>query len=201
MNINILPDVIESPVRLNENQVSFIQDVILSVKFPWFYIPQQTFYDNPTFIPEHLRNYIKFVNSPFLGHILLARSNGPISQHDRVTREFSEYYEFFFEIFHTWTKDNNIKYNKIFRANLNLTWYNGDLHTEPHLDHEWSHNNFIMYLTDFDEGQTILFSDDFETYYPIEGKKYHAVAFRQRYHAHRFPKIGQRRVVFVVTFI
>jgi len=192
---------IQSPVHLNSGQIRHLEDFILSTKFPWYYQSQQTSYINPNFIPKHLAPFIKFTNSPFLSHTLLIRAESPIDQYTRSAKEFSAHYEFFLEIFHNWTKENNIKYTKIFRANLNLTWYNGDLHTEPHLDHEWSHNNFIMYLNDFDEGQTILFSDDFETLYPVRAKKYDAIAFHQKYHAHRFPKLGQKRVVFVVTFI
>ena len=97
--------------------------------------------------------------------------------------------------------ENSLKYKKIFRANLNLNWYNGDEHTEPHRDHIWPHHNFIMYLNTCEQGQTIIWPDDFSTSYMIPCEQYTAVTFRERWHAHRFPKPGTRRVVFVVTYI
>jgi hypothetical protein len=196
-----IPDLVESTVSLTVLEKTHIEEFVLSHQFPWYYQGQQTFYENKNFIPADVRPHIEYVNSPFFSHTLLIRSENPIDHHSRKIKEFSAHYEFFFEIFHRWTVENNINYTKIFRANLNQTWFNGHLHTEPHLDHEWSHKNFIMYLTDFDEGQTILFSDDFQTLFYLTPKKYTAISFNYRYHAHRFPKVGQRRVVFVVTYI
>jgi hypothetical protein len=97
--------------------------------------------------------------------------------------------------------EQGLKYKKIYRANLNLNWYNGDLHTEPHIDHDWPHYNFIMYLDTCDEGETLVWKDNFEEMHAVPCVKYTAVTFKSCWHAHKYPALGQRRIVFVVTYI
>jgi hypothetical protein len=105
------------------------------------------------------------------------------------------------EIFHRFTVENNIKYTNIFRAALNLTWHTGNLHTAPHVDHIWPHKNFIMYLTDCEDSETIIWSSNFLESYYIPCIKYTAVTFNQQWHAHRYPPLKTRRMALVVTYI
>lgn len=197
-----LDSIIYKPVRIFSQEKKYIEDTVLGTYFPWFYIENQTFDNNSDLIPESVRSFVNYTNSPYLSHTLLARSNFEnISNKDRPSTDFSRYYEFFIEIFHRFMSDNNQKYSKIYRANLNLSWFNGINHTEPHFDHHWPHKNFIMYLNDCSHGQTIIWPSDFLTSYTIPCKKYYAVAFDSQLHGHRFPAPKERRVVFVVTFI
>lgn len=194
--------IVYKPVRLYPREEKFIEEIILGTYFPWFYIENQTFDNNLLSMPDAIRSVIKYTNSPYLSHMLLSRAlTDNVSHLDRSASDFSKYYEFFMEIFHRFMVDNKKTYSKIFRANLNLSWFNGNLHTEPHYDHDWPHKNFIMYLNDCDNGQTIIWPEDFSASYMISCKKYHAVTFDSQWHGHRFPALGQKRIVFVVTYI
>lgn len=199
---DLLDSIIYKPVRLYPQEEKFIENTVMGSYFPWFYVGNQTFDNAVLEVPDYIKPYVNYINSPYLSHILLARANSEnISNKERPSKDFSSYYEFFIEIFHRFMQDNKKKYSKIFRANLNLSWYNGNEHTEPHFDHEWPHNNFIMYLNDCTFGQTIIWPKDFLTSYIIPCKKYYAVDFNSQWHSHRFPSIGERRLVFVVTYI
>ena len=197
-----LDTIITAPVLLYPREKEFIENSILGPMFPWYYIGQQTMNKSLDYLPEEIRPHIKQVNSPFLSHSLLMRTEDEnVSHANRPTNQYSEYYEFFIEIFHRFMTSQGLSYKKIFRANLNLNWYNGNNHTEPHRDHQWPHYNFIMYLNTCDQGQTIVWPDDFSASYMFPCEQYTAVTFREMWHAHRFPPIGAKRVVFVVTYV
>jgi hypothetical protein len=198
---NPLDLIIKSPVNLSPREKEFIETTVMGQMFPWYYIGQQTMNKSLDYLPEQLRPYHKHINPPFLSHILLMRTEEELVDHlSRPINQYSESYEFFIEIFHRFMVENGLKYKKIFRANLNLTWYHGLEHTEPHRDHDWPHYNFIMYLNTCENGETIIWPDDFSTSYAIPCEQYTAITFREMWHAHRFPPIGARRVVFVVTY-
>lgn len=199
---DIFESFLYSPVSITQREQETIDNVVLGCQFPWYYISQQTLNKDLKFLPKEIKPYMSYINSPFCSHTLLARTEVENVDHlSRKSNDFSYYYEFFMEIFHRFTVQHSIKYKKIFRANLNLNWYNGDGHTEPHLDHSWPHKNFIMYLNDCEQGQTILWPNDFSASYMIPCKKNTAVTFDSVWHGHRFPKILEKRVVFVVTYI
>jgi hypothetical protein len=193
-------NVVHSPVTIYKSEHDFIQNIVSGTGFPWFWQGQQTFDDaeENVLLPKDMR----YFNGPYLSHVLLRRTEEEdVSHLTRSPKDFSEHYEFFIEIFHRWIVEHDLKYTKIFRANLNLNWYNGDLHTEPHLDHSWDHNNFIMYLDTCDNAETLLWSDNFSEMYAIPCVRYTAVSFKSSWHAHKYPPLGQRRLVFVVTYI
>jgi hypothetical protein len=201
----MLDQIIHAPVTVYPAEREHIEKFVMGTKFPWFWQNQQTFNSEEfhnEHLPEWLRPLLAHYNGPFLSHTLLRRSEDENEGHlDRGAGDFSVHYEFFIELFHRFTVEQGIKYTKIFRANLNLNWYNGEEHTEPHYDHEWPHNNFIMYLNTCEHGQTIIWPNDFNASYMIPCEKYTAVAFKQQWHGHRYPSPGSRRIVFVVTYI
>jgi len=197
----LLNSIICAPVTLYPQEQEIIETTILGQMFPWYYIGKQTMNKSLDYIPEAVRPHFKIVNPPFLSYSLLMRTEEEHVDHTtRPLNHYSYYYEFFIEIFHRFMVEQGLTYKKIFRANLNLVWYNGTEHSEPHRDHEWPHYNFIMYLNTCNQGQTIIWPDDFSTSYMIPCEQYTAVTFREMWHAHRFPPIGTRRVVFVVTY-
>jgi hypothetical protein len=204
-NLLVNSTVTHAPVTVYQSERDVINNVFLGPYFPWFWQNQQTINDESVIendLPIELKSHVKFHNGPFLSHTLLHRTEIENVKHtERPIKEISQYWEFFLELFHRFTVENNIKYTNIFRANLNLTWYNSDYHTAPHLDHNWPHNNFIMYLTSCDNGQTIVWPDDFSTSYMIPCIEYTAITFKQHWHAHRYPVMGSRRLVFVVTYV
>jgi hypothetical protein len=203
--MSLLDSIVYGQVVVHPTEQQFIDKTIFGPRFPWYWQNNQTFNDPnlySKYLPVEMRSYLEHTNGPFLSHQLLCRAEDPnISHLDRSAKDFSPYYEFFIEIFHRWMSSQKIAYSRIFRANLNLTWYNGFKHTEPHVDHEWPHCNFIMYLNSCDAGQTILWPADFSTSYMSPCVQNTAVSFNQQWHAQRYPLPGTKRIVFVVTYI
>lgn len=199
----ILPnfEILHAPVEVNLREKEFIERYILGPYFPWFWQDQQTFGDEEA-IPQYIKPYMKSYNGQFLSHTLLLRTETESIKHtERPTTEISDHFEFFLELFNRFMVNNNLKYTNIFRANLNLTWHNSELHTAPHLDHHWPHNNFIMYLTSCNQGQTIVWPEDFSTSYMIPCVRYTAATFKNQWHAQRYPAPGSKRLVLVITYI
>jgi hypothetical protein len=191
----------QAPVNINLREQEFIDQVILGTKFPWFWQDRQTFGDEDD-IPEAIKKYTDCYNGQFLSHTLLHRTEIETVKHtERPIHEVSQHFEFFLELFHRCMIENNLKYKNIFRANLNLTWNGSNLHSAPHLDHHWPHNNFIMYLTTCDQAQTIVWPENFSTSYMIPCVKNTAAIFKNQWHAQRYPAPGSRRVVLVITYI
>lgn len=192
--------VVHRPVTVYDSEKQFIENTVLGPHFPWFWQDQQTFDDETVIknnLPKELHSLTNFYNGPFLSHVLLHRQE----EEDNPTKSISTHFEFFIEIFHRFMKENNLPYSKIYRANLNLTWHNGDYHTAPHLDHDWPHSNFIMYLSTCEKGHTIVWPDDFSTTYMLPCIQYTAATFKAHWHAHRYPEPRSKRLAFVVTYI
>jgi hypothetical protein len=197
--------IIHNTVTVYPQEQEFIEKTVLGGKFPWYWKSGQMFntdfFYNKHF-PDWFRSYLKQYNPQFFSHALLpVATNGDQSHLTRHANELSPYYEFFIELFHRFMSENNLKYTKIYRAALNFNWYNELTHTEPHVDHAWPHCNFIMYLNTCDDGQTLIWPDDFSSTNFVPCVEYTAVTFSQQWHGHRFPKPGQRRIVLVVTYI
>ena len=194
-------ELLHAPVEINLREQEFIERYILGPHFPWFWQDKQTFGDEEA-IPQYIKPYTKSYNGQFLSHTLLFRTEIESVKHtERPSNEISVHFEFFLELFNRFMVSNNLKYTNIFRANLNLTWHNGHLHTAPHLDHYWPHKNFIMYLTSCDQGQTIIWPEDFLTSYMIPCVRYTAVTFKNQWHAQRYPAPGSKRLALVITYI
>ena len=192
--------VVHRPVTVYQGEKDFIENHVLGPHFQWFWQEQQTLNDEETVknnLPEGLLPYTDFYNGPFLSHVLLHRQE----EEDNPKKLISTHFEFFMEIFHRFMMENNLTYTKLYRANLNLTWHNGTKHTAPHLDHDWPHNNFIMYLTPCEQGHTLVWPDDFSTTYMLPCVQYTAATFKAHWHAHRYPEPKAKRLVFVVTYI
>jgi hypothetical protein len=203
--MSLLDSIVYDRVVVYPVEQQFIDKFVFGPSFPWYWQNNQTF-DDPLLYTKHLpgemRSCLEHTNGPFLSHQLMRRTEDPADSHlDRPASDFSPHYEFFIEIFHRWISNQKLSYSKIFRANLNLTWHNGIKHTEPHVDHEWPHCNFIMYLNTCDAGQTIIWPNNFSTSYMIPCVQNTAVCFNQQWHAQRYPLPGIKRMVFVVTYI
>lgn len=193
--------IIYSAVELNDAERVFVESTILGPFFPWFWQDKQTFGDEEQ-IPLHIKSHLQSHNGQFLSHTLLFRTEDEsIKYNARPAHQVSPHFEFFLELFHRFMTANNLKYKNIFRANLNLTWHNSEFHTTPHKDHDWPHSNFVMYLTTCEQGQTIIWPNDFSASYMIPCVQYHAVTFEQLWHAQRYPAAGDKRLVFVLTYI
>jgi hypothetical protein len=169
--------IIENVHRLTPEQKSFTE-FVLSDRFPWFC--------------DRLTNSAKYL---FFGHCLMHRKSEPVT--GTVN---SEYYDICYSIFKGFCDQNNITVNNVFRASVNHTGHSPDKMNEIHLDHEYSHNNFIMYLNDFTGGSTYLFDDDHNMIKEIAPSKNKVVVFGGFPHAHGFCSPDERRVSLVFTF-
>lgn len=195
---------LQSTVNLNLREKDHIEKFFKGPTFPWFWQDRQTINDDVFLeeIPEDFKKTMQYTNGPFLSHVLLPRNEDENIYHLNCDPKLvSPHFEFFAEIFNRFMKDNQQSYKKIFRANLNLTWYNGDNYSMPHKDHAWPHYNFIMYLTTCENAETIIWSDSFDESWNIPCVEYTAATFYESWHAQKYPKIGKKRLVFVATYI
>jgi hypothetical protein len=120
-----------------DQEIQVIQKEILSNNFPWYIQNESTTGDN----------------TPFFSHVLANRVR---DNHDNVDIN-SDYFYFFENIVKRFCIKNDIKYNKAYRASLNLTYHSDkEFHGNPHIDHEFEHNSVIMYLNKT-SGNTVLF--------------------------------------------
>lgn len=178
------------PVEVTTHERNHIETHVMSAWFPWYRAPEQTL--NP---PDPRVQGVA-INAPFFCHILMRRS-----EEQGVSGEIaSTNYEFFETIFQRWCRANDIKINTIYRACLNLVTYAPGEHSVPHVDHDWPHNNWIMYLNDLECVSTILFDDDMNPVESIDARAYTCVAFSQQQHAHQYPRGTDHRFVLVFTW-
>jgi len=169
---------IQQSFELNEIERQFM-DFVESANFPWYF--QQT------------------VNNRFMffGHTLMNRhpENKPVTG---VVN--SQYYSIVENLFTRFCKENNIKINHILRAAFNTTLYDPAEVNEIHVDHDFEHYNFLLYLNDFENGCTLIYDKDNNIVERIFPKKYDAVVFGGEPHANEHCGVGQKRMVLVITF-
>ncbi len=147
------------------------KSLVLSDDFPWFYEK------NPK------------DNFSFYSHVLIERP------HDdrRYPISTSQFTDLANDVFNDIINYNNLQVDCIYRMNINAVhpwFYNPDT-TATHLDHDFPHKNFLLYLTDAG-GDTIC---EGQCHEPIEDD---AIIFEGE-HCHRFP-LRDRRVVLVATY-
>jgi hypothetical protein len=179
-------------------------------------------------IPEKYNKLIHFIQSnnfpwywgkesttsdfPFHFYVVLRRKETGVEP-----RINSELYQEFIDMFEDIAKKNNIQYSEIYRICLNSTLYNPEKIGDPHTDHTYPHKNLLIYLEENSSGNTFLFKEQctdtagiisytdipkLNLLKEIEYEYRKGVIFNGlNYHAQGFPKIHQRRLVIVYTFI
>lgn len=172
---------VEGKCNLNNNEIKFLQHV-LSGEFPWFFQKEKN-YDDTTFY--------------FLVHTLMHRN----ANLEAVTGNInSPYYDICIGIFKKFCLENNIEVNTVFRAAFNSTLHSTYKNTRIHTDHKFEHKNFILYVNEFENGQTCIFDSNYNLIKQVEPALHTAVVFSGEPHAHNFCKLSQRRVILVITF-
>ena len=172
---------IEGKCSLTEKQLIFLQ-YVLSSEFPWFYCKEKN-YDQSTFW--------------FLIHSLMHRNESYIPITGNVN---SPHYGICIEIFKSFCAQHNIKANTIFRAALNSTLHSSFGRTRIHTDHDFEHKNFILYINEFNDGQTCIFDNNDNLIKQVEPELHKAMVFSGEPHAHNLCSANQRRVVLLITF-
>ena len=176
----MLQHIIEDAANLKTDQINHINDVILGNDIPWFFSNDSVYGDGLSYF-SHTLIHRKEQNKNF-------ESNSPLT-------------DFFIEIFNQQVIKHNIQVNEILRASLNATFYEDKQFGSIHLDHEFGHNNFIMYLDTIDNAGTGIFKDkESALVYISKCVKFNYIIFPGLLHAQQYPPPGKRRVVFVLTF-
>jgi hypothetical protein len=133
-------------------------------------------------------------NFPYMGHILMNRDG----QKEGVPH--SDLYPFARRLVTNLLERNGVKLRTIYRMAVNLTFSDPSLHGDPHKDHDFPHNNLLIYLNDFDEGYTFIFDDKNTIIDKVTGKKDTFVIFDGCRHAQGFCKPQQTRIALICTF-
>lgn len=134
-------------------------------------------------------------NTYFYGHILMKRSD---DENVEGTPN-SDNIEYFKDIFFRICDSNNIKVKLIYRMAINSNFAQPEQFSGIHEDHNFEHTNFIMYLSEFSNGETYIFNDKDQAVDTIKPELYKYVFFNGP-HAAGTCLPGERRLVFVVTF-
>ena len=128
-------------------------------------------------------------NFPFFSHVMKSRDNELIN---------SDIFFFFNTILKNFCIKHNIKFNKILRSCINLTFSNNKNIGTIHKDHEIPHKQLIIYLNN-SNGNTYLYDDNKKLVKEIIFEQYKIVCFDNCFHSAGFPK-GKRRLISVTTF-
>jgi len=172
---------IEDRNFLTKEHKDYINNVVLQDAFPFYWNDRQTIEDN----------------LPFLSHTLY---NRPEAIEKGLPAINSPHYEIFFDMLQCFLKKNKIKFNKILRASVNLTFNINKKKSKIHVDHEFEHNQVIIYLNESD-GETMILNDNKKTVFKkIKPEKFKGICFNKKPHYIIFPK-KNRRLIAVYTFI
>lgn len=94
------------------------------------------------------------------------------------------------------TSKLNIKYTKIYRCAINVTFYNGYSDRCPtHEDHNFDHKQILIYLNDSDGDTVLLNKKGTKELKRINPEAYKILVMDRRDHYHFFPTKGIRKVL------
>ena len=181
--------IFQNTVNLTKREQSFI-DWVTGPQCPWFCVPSTS------------EKFMYFV------HPLMERNKDKCDAPGCIVEPFKNNYDICYGIFKRFCDENNIIVNKVLRAALNNTYYHPQAMADLHMDHPFYHKNFVMYLNEFDNGYTYIFSGnhndpddaDHKLIGTIIPKKNEAVVFNDSRHAQGFCAPNQNRYVLVFTF-
>jgi hypothetical protein len=172
---------VQGQCTLTESQLDFFQHV-LSSDFPWFYKKEKNHDESTFWFFVHALMHPDEEFNPIAGTI-----NSP-------------FYDICIDIFKSFCAEHNIEVNTIFRAALNSTLHSPYGRTRIHKDHRFEHKNFLLYVNEFTDGQTLIFDEHDNVVQQSEPQLHKAIVFSGEPHAHNFCSVNQRRIVLVVTF-
>jgi len=173
-------------VLTNPKTVSYcsLKEEILSVYFSWYWIPHTT--------SELPYDTTKYANVPQYAHNILSAAE---KMEIRIPIIYSEYAKKTALVLLEILQFNNIHVRSFFRININCVHPQQNVvSTVPHTDHNFMHNNMLVYLTDAG-GKTFV---EEEYHDPNEDD---VIMFDgSANHYLQTPK-DKRRIVIVATFI
>ena len=146
-----------------------LKNLVLGSDFPWFHEKNQK------------------DNFYFYSHVFLERPN----EKSLFPAVRSEYVDLFHTVIQQIFEYNNLPIDIIYRMNANAVPA-GKGHTAAHTDHDFPHDNLIIYLTDAG-GETVV--EDIVSKTPLEDE----IATFSGIHYHYMPD-SKRRVVLIATY-
>lgn len=159
-------------------------DFVFSNTFPWYW-------DGTVYHPENKHTA--------LTHCTRRRAPNNAEEQGIKNSNYCDYVE---GIFKQVCAQVDVYPKTIYRSSFNLTTYAPEKYSIPHVDHQFPHNNFILYLNEFTGAPTYVFDDDGKTLiYESKPEKNKAIIFPGNLHAQGFCAQYERRIILVVTFI
>lgn len=171
-----------------------IKELIMGENLLWHHSKITT--SNPVDKLHEPKTNEEYSNAPFFAHCIIERPN-PKSQYPKNTSYITEQaINCVNEIFDY----NQIKLSNIFRMNINMTYYTkSSLYTMPHIDHDFPHNNMLIYFNEVSGGEVKVYKND---KWHIHKPKEDDVILFSGLHCHRTPqKPEEFRTALVTTFI
>jgi hypothetical protein len=172
---------------ITDNYEDF-KKVLLSDKMPWFYQDKT--------VPESSDE-----DMPFFSHLLLQRPDIGTAKEPKIpiSNVGSTYFETAYFILKEILDFNNIKFDIVYRMNLNLTFHTKVKTSQPHTDFCLPHKVVIVYLNKFEEGRTIVLDETNKKFYS-EPKENKVIIFNGKYkHYQESPAIHDQRIVMVAN--
>lgn len=176
------PVIIEDNNFLSSSSKNFIDTILLSNDFPFYYYPQSTEGDD----------------NGNLCHIVLKR---PEHRNNTENGINSHVYNECVSILNEFTKKHKITYKTLFRIAVNFSFNTGNKISPIHKDHDFKHNQLLIYLRCKDKkASTFIYNESkkniIKEVYPEE---YKGLYFNSLPHCLQFPKQGER-IILVYTF-
>ena len=176
-----------------------LKEKVLSSEFFWQY---------STGTNQGIDYLNEYQDVPYYSHTIIQRPTPKFPVPFILDSSWKESVDVFDEIMNY----NNLSYKLIYRLNFNSTFYVHDKMSPPHVDHDYSHKNMIVYLNSFTGGFTHVFrkmwpESEFnvsptDMKYSFKGEEDDIMAFDGlHYHCMECPKQGERRIVMIVTYL
>jgi len=179
------------------NQSKSLIEIVAKDDLPWYYSPCSS--SN---------------NFPFCTHTVISRYDH-VNEDPKINSRLFYLIE---PILLEFCSTKNIPISKIMRCALNLMWANTSYpYTDPHVDYDENHKVFILYLNN-STGDTLVFKEQHKPEEPeilfhnkhnkkltveksVSPKLGLGICFSgKNYHANKFCKDGEVRIVCVVCF-
>jgi hypothetical protein len=168
-----------------ENYIK-LKQFISSSNFPWFW--------NESSVYKTLYDKNKYENIGFYSHMFLSRPSDFGIYYPKAN---SEYAEIVNAVFLEIMEENEISPKVIYRMNANCVHpIKSNKLSVPHVDHEFPHKNFLIYLNNSD-GETIVFDGDNQSSNKLIEDD---VIIFEGLHCMKPPK-NNRRIVLVITYL
>jgi hypothetical protein len=178
---------------------NYVENYVLNGQIPWVFNPTQT----PLIEEEYL---IKGAGSSFFWAHNLRNFDPALDPEGQGhgSNTLSNEYQFFYRKFVEWHQQQDIPFNHVYRACINLSVLGTAdpvKFSVPHVDHFFPHKVWIWYLDTVDHAETVLFDQQLEIIDSVKCVKNTAVSFDGlTRHAQRYPTLGVVRRVVVFTY-